>query len=262
MDNTKKIKTLSVLNLIGYLLTLTLNGLANGLPINGRNTGELADLYPNLFVPAGFTFSIWGVIYLWLGVWVVYQLVQAFRQGGNTGTERIGIVFFLSCIFNASWILAWHYELVFLSVLIMLSLLGSLITIYLRLGIGKGSPDIRTRALVQAPFSIYLGWITIATVANATALLVDQNWSGWGIDQVTWTIIMVLAATLITLAVLYRRRDFIYAAVPIWAFFGIASKRLTDPIVLDGLIYTLYAVMGVIALGAILAIIFRPKATN
>lgn len=262
MASQQNTKTFALLNLFGYIITLVMNGLANGLPLNGRNTGELSDLYPNLFVPAGFTFSIWGVIYLWLGVWVVYQLVQAFRGNDKAGVGKIGIFFLLSSIANATWIVAWHYELVVLSVIIMLGILFSLIAIYLRLGIGKGRYDTATRALVQAPFSIYLGWITIATVANFTTLLVDYDWNGFGIDPATWTIIMILTATLITLAVLWTRRDFIYALVPIWAFFGIVSKRLDDLVVINPLVTTLYVVMVVIALGAVGAAVLRPKMMN
>ncbi len=259
MATQQKNKTFALLNLLGYIITLVMNFLANALPINGKTTGELSDLYPNLFVPAGFTFSIWGIIYLWLGAWVVYQLVQSFRGKDNAGVSKIGIFFLLSSIANSTWIVAWHYQIVPLSLLIMFGILGSLIAIYLRLGIGRGRYTTATRALVQAPFSIYLGWITIATVANVTTLLVDTNWDGFGIDPVTWTIVMVLAATLITMAVLWTRRDYIYALVPIWAFFGIVTKRLNDLVVLDGLITTLYVAMGIIALGAIAAVIFRPK---
>lgn len=259
MASTQSNKTFALLNLFGYILTLTLNGLANGLPINGRTTGQLSDLYPNLFVPSGFTFSIWGVIYLWLGVWVVYQLVRAFQGKDDGGTRKIGILFLVSCLANSSWILAWHYELLPLSVLLMLTILGSLIGIYLKLGIGRGRYDVSTRAIVQAPFSIYLGWITIATVANITTLLVDNNWGGFGIDPGTWTIVMVVAATLITLAVLWTRRDFVYALVPLWAFFGIVSKRMNDVMVVEPLITSLYVVMGVVAIGAVAAVIFRPK---
>ncbi len=259
MSTNPKTKPLALLNLAGYILVLVMNALANALPINGRTTGELSDLYPNLFVPAGFTFSIWGIIYLMVGIWVVYELVQAFRNKETGGASKIGIFFFLSCLFNSTWILAWHYEFVLLSLFIMLGILGSLIGIYLRLEIGKRRYNTVTRVIIQAPFSVYLGWITIATVANVTTLLVDQNWNGFGVDPATWTIVVIAVATLISFAVLYTRRDFVYALVPIWAFFGILSKRMQDVVVIDSLITTLYVVMGAIAIGAVAAIFFRPS---
>ncbi len=236
-----------------------MNFLANALPLNGKTTGELSNLYPNLFVPAGFTFSIWGVIYTWVGIWVVYQLVQSFRGKDNAGVGKIGVFFLLSSLANAAWIVAWHYQLVPLSLVIMLIILGSLIVIYLRLGIGKGYHGTAARALVHSPFSIYLGWITIATIANVTTLLVDINWDGFGIDPITWTIVMVLITTLITLVVLWKRRDYTYALVSIWAFFGISSKRLDDLVVSDIIVTWLYVAMGVIVLGTLSAVIFRPK---
>lgn len=262
MNVSKSTKRLALFNLLGYILTIVMNGLAVGLPLNGKSTGALADQYPNLFVPSGFTFSIWSVIYLWVGTWVVYSLVQVYRNRDGGKVAQIGPYFLISCFANGAWILNWHYEFVFLSVLVMLAILGSLIGIYLRLGTGKGRFDASTRALVQAPFSIYLGWITIATVANVTSWLVNIGWNGWGVDQLTWTIIMVIVATLITGAVLYTRRDFIYALVPIWAFFGIVSKRLKDLVILDDLILTLHVAMGVIAVGVIAAVVLRPRAAN
>jgi len=262
MNVSQSTKRLALFNLFGFVLTIIMNGLAVGLPLNGKSTGELADQYPNLFVPAGFTFSIWSVIYLWVGTWVVYSLVQVYRNKDGGRVAQIGPYFLISCFANAAWIVNWHYEFVFLSVLVMLTILGSLMAIYLRLGIGKDRFDTRTRALVQAPFSIYMGWISIATVANVTSWLVDMGWNGWGIDQLTWTLIMVIVATAITVAVLYTRRDFIYALVPIWAFFGIASKRLKDLIVLDSLITTLHIAMAVIAIGILVAIFLRPKPVN
>ena len=118
----KNIKLLAIINTLGLILALVLNGLANALPINGKTTGELSDAYPNLFVPTGFTFAIWGVIYLTLFVFIVYQLIQAFSKGGNAQDflPKISWFFLLSCIANASWIVAWHYQYLIVSLVIML----------------------------------------------------------------------------------------------------------------------------------------------
>ena len=130
---------LSILNIIGFIGVVIVNGLANALPINNKATGELSDQYPNLFVPAGLTFSIWGIIYILLAIFVVYQLVVTFRkdESGLNPFKKIGYLFFISSILNMGWIFSWHYEIVPLSLLIMLLLLGSLLAIYLRLGVGK-----------------------------------------------------------------------------------------------------------------------------
>lgn len=248
----KNIKLLTFLNLGGLLIALLLNGLANALPINGKTTGELSDAYPNLFVPAGFTFAIWGVIYLALIAFVGYQLVTVLSRNKaenySAVLTKIGLVFFLSCLANASWIVAWHYEQVALSVMIMLGLLFSLITIYERLQIGLVSVSPAEKWLVHVPFSLYLGWITVATIANVTALLVNLGWAGFGISEETWAVIMLSVATFIGLTVVQKRKDVAYGLVIIWAFYGIVSKRM----VVDGVLYssiTITAMMGMAFIG-------------
>ena len=192
MHNLPQMKLIAILNIVAYVGTIVMNGLANALPINGYNTGQLSDLYPNKFVPAGLTFSIWGIIYLLLGVFVVYQAVVAFRS--NPGTDnfvsRIGPWFLISSLANMAWIVAWHYRQVPLSLLIMLGILLSLIMIYQRLQVGLASAPGNEKFLVHLAFSIYLGWITVATIANVTTLLVDLGWDGFGISDVSWTVVV------------------------------------------------------------------------
>ena len=219
-------RTLQILNVLGFILVITLNTLANTLPINGYNTGELSGRYPNLFVPAGFTFSIWGVIYLLLLGFVIYQFTRPARQ--SEVPRRIGPWFFLSCLFNASWILAWHYLLPGLSLLIMLALLGSLILIYQRV---YSSPRLEVKGArwwVELPFSIYLGWITVATIANTTAVLVDVGWGGWGIPEPAWTVVMIAVAIGIGLWFTLRQSDVFYPLVVVWALIGIIARRTSE----------------------------------
>jgi hypothetical protein len=225
----KNNKQLAIFNLLGFILTIVLNGLANALPINGKTTGELSDAYPNLFVPAGFTFSIWAVIYLALLAFIVYQLKQAFsKQSENNGfIGQIGIFFVLSCIANASWIVAWHYQYILLSFFIMLCILFTLLQIYQRLQIGLVSVSSAEKWLVHVPFSIYLGWITVATIANVTTLLVDARWNGFGIEPEIWTVLVIVVGGLIGSRVVEDRKDFAYGLVIVWAYYGIISKRMS-----------------------------------
>ena len=139
MNNTRLRKTLSILNLLSFLGMVIVNYLAVTLPLNNKTTGELSDQYPNLFVPAGFTFSIWGVIYLLLAIFIVYQLIYVFRKNTQNSSflEKIGILFFASSLANLSWVFAWHFELVSLSLFLMLVLLVSLMAIYVKLQIGR-----------------------------------------------------------------------------------------------------------------------------
>ncbi|MFT6149970.1 MAG: hypothetical protein ACJAUH_002667 [Saprospiraceae bacterium] len=224
----KNIKLLAIINTLGLILALVLNGLANALPINGKTTGELSDAYPNLFVPTGFTFAIWGVIYLTLFVFIVYQLIQAFSKGGNAQDflPKISWFFLLSCIANASWIVAWHYQYLIVSLVIMLCILFTLIMIYQRLEIGLKSVPTAQKWLVHIPFSIYLGWITVATIANTTALLVDLGWNGFSISPEIWTVIVLIVGTLIGLTMTQKRNEIAYGLVIIWAYYGIVFKRM------------------------------------
>ena len=247
--------TLALLNLLGFIGVIIVNYLANSLPINGQTTGGLSAMYPNLFVPAGFTFSIWGIIYLSLAVFTLTTLIRAFMGKPDLGTERIGIFFFLSCLANMGWIFAWHYLLVPLSLLIMVSFLLVLAAIYLRLEVGKSRVSATQKLIVQLPFSLYLGWISIATVANVSTLLVDSGWNGFGISDVTWTVIMIAAAAAIGVAVALTRRDFIFALVPVWAFFGIYSKRSAADPVVDAIVTTALIGMAVVALAGALGLV-------
>ena len=117
MNNSRLKLILSVLNIIGFLGTVIVNVLANALPINNKKTGQLSDQYPNLFVPAGLTFSIWGLIYMLLAIFFVYHLIYAIRKDTRRWTfiDRIGMLFFITCIANIGWIFAWHYEILSLS---------------------------------------------------------------------------------------------------------------------------------------------------
>lgn len=242
------------LNLALFLGVLTVNALASILPLNGKNTGELSDLYPNLFVPAGLTFSIWGLIYLLLLGMVIYQLVLAVRQNDPgqlsiNGARMLGVNFLL----NMAWIFAWHYEMVGLSVIIMLGLLLTLIYLFREID-GLELNNSWSGLLVKAPISVYLGWISVATIANVTSWLVDLNWSGFGVSQVSWTITVILVGGILAILMLNIRKNLAYAAVVVWAYLGIVLKRGAIDPVQNGIINTAYIVMGVILIYMIVTV--------
>lgn len=261
MNNTPLRKALSILNLLGFLGTVMLNYLAITLPLNNKTTGELSDQYPNLFVPAGFTFSIWGVIYLLLAIFVIYQLFYAFKKNRQNSSflEKIGILFFVSSLANLGWIIAWHFELLSLSLFLMLILLGSLMSIYVKLQIGRSSnPSKSEKYLVHLPFSVYLGWITIATIANITALLVNLGWNRFGFSEQLWTIAVLITGIVISLIILFNRRDIFYPLVVAWALFGILIKSLTvDELPVQSIITVVIIGMTVISVSIIMQIIRR-----
>ncbi len=215
--------TRQILIVVAVVATIAINGLANALPINGLQTGEISDSFPVYFTPAGYVFSIWGVIYLGLLAYAVYQALPAQRQ--NPRLRSIRTLFLVGSLANIAWILLWHYLLFPLTLVAMLVLLGTLIGIYLRLRIGRSSPTPIERLVVDLPFSIYLGWITVATIANVTALLSYWKWNGFGVSPEAWLVITLAVALVVATLVALTRRDVAYLLVLAWAFAGIGVKH-------------------------------------
>jgi hypothetical protein len=261
MNKSRLVLSLSILNLLGFLGTVVVNALANILPINNKTTGELSDLYPNLFVPAGLTFAVWGVIYVLLAIFVIYQLRPSVRGDAQKVdfVQRIGPLFFISCIANMGWIFAWHYQIVPLSLVLMLVLLGCLLAIYVRLNIGKSEATKAQKYLVHLPFSVYLGWITIATIANVTALLVDINWGRWGLGEQFWAVTVIIVGIAIALSVLFTRKDIYYCLVVDWALVGILLKRLSVTTVPDQSVVVITIIGLILISGAVIAQLIRKK---
>jgi len=254
MNKSRSVLFLSILNLLGFLGTVVVNALASILPINNITTGALSDLYPNLFVPAGLTFAIWGLIYILLGIFAIYPLLPRVRREPEKTefVQRIGPWFFLSCLANIGWIFAWHYQILPLSLAFMLILLGCLLAIYLRLRVGKSEATKAERYFAHLPFSVYLGWITIATIANVTALLVDINWNAWGLSQQFWAVAVIIVGIVIALSMLFTRKDIFYSLVVDWAILGILLKRLSDTAVADqSVVIVTIAGLAIITVGVI-----------
>lgn len=214
---------------LSTVVVIVVNGLASALPLNGKNTGEISDQFSVHFVPAGYVFAIWGLVYLGLIVYSIYQALPSQRE--NPRLRRIGYLYVLSCAANVTWLFLWHYEVFALTVVAMVVLLLLLVAVYLALGTGRSSASTGETWLVRVPFSIYLGWVTVATIANATSLLEYLNWPGWGIAPEVWAVIMLVAGALITLAVSLTRGDMAFVLVIVWAFVGVAIKQTDTPLV-------------------------------
>ena len=250
MSNDKLRQAIIVVMVIA---TIVVNGLATALPLNGQTTGEISDRFQVFFVPAGYVFSIWGLIYLGLGAYAIYQALPA--QAGNPRLKRIGSLFVISSFANIAWIFLWHYEQFPLTLVAMLTLLVSLIAIYLRLEIGRAKFTLAEKWFVQIPFSIYLGWITVATIANVTSLLDYLNWGGWGIRPEVWTVIMLIAGLGIASAVSLTRGDVAYMLVLIWAFTGIAVKHQATALVAT----TAWIVSGLVLVMLVVGLYLRSR---
>jgi len=211
-------------NILAFILTVLVNGLAGSTTIlGGKDTAQISDANPTLITPAGYVFSIWGVIYILLGIFVVFQALPS--EKGKDYEKSIGWLFVLSSMFNIAWLFLWQFEYLSLSVVLMFLLLVSLISIYLRLSIGKSKVGFREKLAIHMPFSVYLGWITIASIANVAVTLVSVKWDGFGISPETWATLIVIVALLIAMLVLATRKDIAYGLVIVWALVGIAAGQ-------------------------------------
>jgi len=208
---------------------IAVNALANILPINGYNTGQISAFYPNAFVPAGFTFSIWGIIYLLLLSYTIgftfYTLKRQQYPNAYLFIEGINFYFLLTCVFNMSWIVAWHYLQIELSVVIMLLFLITLIQLFLKSNTMAGALTTTQKFILKTPFIVYLGWISVATIANITALLVAYQWNGFGMPPVYWSAAMILIAILLAVLMLKKFKAVPFALVVAWALWGIYNAQ-------------------------------------
>jgi hypothetical protein len=218
-----------IANTLSVVLALTINILASALPLNGQNTGEISDRFQVFFVPAGYVFAIWLIIYIGWIAFAIYQFLPAQKE--NPRLQKLGYWFALSGVFNAAWLFCWHYNQFGLSVLVMLALLGTLIASYLKLDVGSTPVSSGEKWAVDVPFSVYLGWVSVATVANITSWLYSINWNGFGIAPQVWAVIMLVVASLVGLGMALTRRDAGYLFVFVWAFAGIAVKQAAEPLV-------------------------------
>jgi hypothetical protein len=239
-------------NILSVIQALTVNILASALPLNGQNTGEISDRFKVYFVPAGYVFAIWGVIYIGWIAFAIYQALPA--QKMSPRLRRLGYLFALSGVFNAAWLFCWHYNRFGLSVLVVLGLLGLLIASYLRLDVGRSRVSAAEKWCVDIPFSVYLGWLSIATIANISLTLVASGWDGFGIAAETWAVLIVAVALVLTLLMLGIRKDIAYALVVIWALVGISVNQTNANVVLATQVGAVIAAIATVAIAVLLVV--------
>lgn len=209
---------------VSYIAMVAVNGLANGLPLNNRTTGQISDAYANLFAPAGFTFSIWGLIYALLAAYVIFQFIpKKYSRLESELFSKINPYFIISSVLNLAWIFAWHYDYIGLSLILMLGLLVTLMKLGMMLAKEKLAP--RDNFIQRLPFSVYWGWITVATIANVSVFLVSLNWNSFGLSEQLWLVVALFLGTVIGIYRLRQSRDIPYSMVFIWAYLGIFVKH-------------------------------------
>lgn len=263
MFSNKVKSSVKIIAAVTFVIMIVVNALANILPINGQTTGEVSDLYPNLFAPAGITFAIWGLIYLLLAAFTLY-LLGFFQDYSDTlkadMLNKVGIVFSISSVANAAWIFSWHYNRIPLSMVLMLVILDCLIFInYL---VKNEKLTSKEKFFIRLPFSVYFGWITVATIANATTLLVSIGWDGFGIPEPTWAVIIIIVGMLIGTLTMIINKDIAYGLVLLWAYAGIYIKHTSES-GFDGqypaVIYTVIACMIIFIISEVYLLYYKRK---
>lgn len=210
-----------------FLVVLLINYLSQALPFNGQTNADVSVKYDTLFTPAGYAFSIWGFIYLALGIYVYYQ---AFRASENQQIyDRVAPVLMVNFLANSAWLPAFQYELIGLSMILMLILLLSLIYIQ-KLLIKDNTLSLRKKAWIRIPFSLYLGWISVATIVNIAVFAEYVGWNAWGISETTWAVIMAVVGASLAFMMLRTAYDLVYVLVFVWAYIAIAVKQSENEI--------------------------------
>lgn len=204
---------------LAYIGVVALNAMANILPLNGQTTGEISNRLPVMFTPAGYVFSIWSLIYVLLAIWIVGFWVRL--RKGEAPSSKITVFFILSAVFNIAWLLLWHYEYFIWTLFAMVGYLLALIALYHQYN------NEERKVTERMPISVNMGWISVATIANASYVLTYYNWSGWGLSDQLWTVIMLTVGTALALHVRFHHSDIPFALVFVWAFVGIAVKHGT-----------------------------------
>ncbi len=228
--------------ILALALTIGINVLANALPLNGQTTAAISDRYPLLITPPGYVFSIWGVIYLGLIGYALYQALP--MQAANPRLQAVARWFWFSCAGNILWLLFWHYNLPLLSLPAMLMVLGGLIASFLALR-SQGTPSASERWLAQVPFSIYLGWICVATLVNGGVFLYELGWRDTGNGGIISTMVLLALAAGLGWWFARRYRDGAIPLVVAWASSGIALKQAA--------IVPLATVAWIVAIAALIA---------
>jgi hypothetical protein len=244
--------TRQIANIVAYAATLVANGLAVALPLNGNSTAELSDRFPVLVTPANYVFSIWTLIYILLGAFAVYQALPRMRTDPDLRT--IGYLPVLAGVLNTLWIVLWHFEVFIATVPVMLALLTTLILIHVRLRGVRASGGAK-RWLLGLPFSVYLGWITVATIANISQMLYWAGFRGGPLSEDAWAVIVLATGVAIAALMLLREADWAFALVIVWAYVGIAAKQTATVAVMS-------AVMGAVVVALLIAWVLYSSRTS
>lgn len=247
-------KLLALLNLLSVILVIGVNYISQALRLNDTTIGEISREYENLFTPASYAFAIWGLIFLSLFGYAIFQVKRAFfSDKASEFIEQTGYWFLIANILNSLWVIAFVYDYTGLSVLIMLGILGSLIKIILNTRMELKPTSISEKVFVFWPISLYCGWIAVATIANISAYLSKLNWNGAFLSPQQWTITIIVIAFLLNVVVLWKRKMPVFALVGVWSLFAIYSRHQNSEamIAMTALVCTILLAVMVVVRGLI-----------
>ncbi len=219
-------KTFAILNLLSVILVIAVNYISQALRLNDTTIGEISQKYDNLFTPASYAFAIWGIIFLGLFAYAIFQVKRAFF--GDKPSDYIiqtGFWFVQANVLNSLWVIAFVFDYTGVSVMIMLGILVSLVKIILNTNMERWHAPKSTIAFVWWPICLYSGWIAVATIANVSVHLTKIGWDGSPFSETTWTIVMIMIATFLNLVMIWKRNMREFAAVGIWALFAIYIRH-------------------------------------
>jgi len=219
-------KILAIINFLSVILVLVINGLSQSQRWNNTTVGEISNKFGNLFTPASYAFSIWGLIFLMLIAYGIYQLYMAFANTADSKyISQTGWWFTLANIGNAGWVVAFTYDQILLSVGIMIVILVSLLHVIVRTNMNLEEVSLKTRALAWTPIALYAGWISVATIANFSAYFASIDFMGSQLTQIIWTIALITIAVLINILMVWTRNLRVFAGVAVWALIAIFMRH-------------------------------------
>lgn len=242
-----------VISAIGLIAVLIVNYLANALPLNDISTGDVTNQFLIPFQPAGWVFgTIWPFIYLLLGVYVVASFLPATRH--HVRMSAVGPWLLVANIANIVWLFSWHWTRLLIGLLLLIVLVASLFMIHQAV---RQPADDQPRTTAQrliswVPFSVYIAWACVATLANVQILMDEWNVLSSGLSSTGWTVVFILIGLLIAIGVSMRWHD---AAVPLviaYAYIGIAARQWDNE---RAIVWTAIAAAAIAIMFAIAAVV-------
>lgn len=243
------VKQLKIVNMLALIATIVINYLSNTGIFNGETMSSISAKFQNLFTPAGYAFSIWGLIYLGLLGFVVYYGPFTKNTDAKDKTvANIGWWFVISCFANCLWIIAWLYEYTLLSIPIMIVLFISLLKIIQNNRNIIETRDIKTAVFVRWPFYIYSGWISVALIANISAYLKKTEWTGFGISETSWTLTLFVIAAMIHLYMIWKMNMSVFALVAVWALtaIAVANRDSNHTVYISAIVTAVFILLNII----------------